>query len=327
MTSTAPTAPSGDSAYTPRRARSAAATDALWGWFFVAPFLLVAAVFLIGPIFYSAVISFYETTLYSSWFDQFGTMRFVGFGNYRDLFADTAFWWSLVATAVYAALVIPTGIFVSLLLALALNPRLTGYKALRSAFFLPHVFDVFVVGVIWLLLYQKDGPFDRLFQLVGVTLFHEKGFLGNPYTILPSIAFAMVVKGMGFGMILFTTALNNVPDSIFEAADIDGCSPRQKFWHVTVPMLRPMILFQAVTGLTGVLNAFTEFYAFTNGGGGPPLPFLGATVQSARTAGFHLFRFFDESQYGHAAAMSFILLGVALAITAVNFRVLGEREQ
>jgi ABC-type sugar transport system permease subunit len=311
------------------QARHAAysARDVFWGIFFIAPFLLVAAVFLFYPILYSFYISFRETGLYSSWFNQFSGMHFVGLQNYRDLYHSPVFWYSLVATGIYALLYIPAMIAASLALALALGSRLKGHRFFRTAFFLPHVFDVFVLGVIWLLLYNPSaGPFAAFFRLIGIDWFTKNGFVDNPITILPSIAFAMILKSMGFGMILFLTAINNIPDSIFEAADIDGASKRQKLFRVTIPLLRPMILFLVVTGLVGVLNSFTEFYALTKSTGGTAFRFFGVTVQAARVSGFHLFRLFDDSYYGHAAAMSFVLLVIALGITAVNFRLLGRQD-
>ncbi len=299
--------------------------ETFWGVTFVLPFVAVAAVFLLFPIGYSFFLSLRETTLYSPWSDQFADMKFVGFGNYAELVRDPVFWYSVLATGIYALMMIPTMVACSLALALLVGARLPGYKALRTAFFLPHVFDVFVVGLIWLLLYNPSGGlFSTLFGWLGVEWFAKNGFVDNPVTVLPSIAFAMVLKGMGFGMVLFITALNNIPESLFEAADIDGCNTRQKLFNVTIPLLRPMILFLVVTGMVGVLNAFTEFYAMTKATGGPAFSFFGATVQSGRVSGFHLYKMFDESFYGHASAMSFILLGFALVITAVNFRLLGR---
>ncbi|AXA35851.1 MAG: sugar ABC transporter permease [Candidatus Sumerlaea chitinivorans] len=299
--------------------------DTVWGYAFILPFLTVAVVFLVFPIGYSFYLSFRETWLYSSWFDQFADMRFVGLHNYLDLLRTPAFWWALLATFIYALLLIPAQIAAALGLALLLNTKLPGYRTLRAAFFLPHVFDVFVVGIIWLLLYNPtEGPLAALFRWFGIEWFTKHGFVDNPVTILPSIAFAMVLKGMGFGMVLFLTALNNIPESVFEAAEIDGANARQKLFYVTIPLLRPMILFMSVTGLVGVLNAFSEFYALTRSGGGAAFSFMGTTVQSARVSGFYLYQLFDNASYGHAAAMSFILLVIALVITWLNFRFLGK---
>lgn len=311
-----------------RKSRTSLANaDALWGYIFIFPFLAVAAVFLIYPVGYSFYLSLRETGVYASWFNQFGDMKFVGLDNYSDLLKSPVFWYSLLATGAYAALFIPTMIAAALALALALGSagKLPGYRVLRGLFFLPHVFDVFVLGVIWLLLFNPTaGPLAAMFRLLGITWFTENGFIDNPVTVIPSIALVMALKTMGFGMVLFLTALNSIPESIFEAADIDGASPRQKLFLVTLPLLRPMILFLVITSLAGVLNAFTEFYALTNGTGGPAFSFFGHTVQAARVSGFHLFRMFDASNYGQAAAMSFMLLLLALIITAINFRLLGK---
>jgi len=325
MNNTAPT----PRPITTTRAGSSSATfrEAAWGWFFIIPFLLLAVIFLFVPVVYSLYLSFRETGLYASWFNEFGGMKFVGFGNYTDLLTSPVFWYSILATFLYAALYIPASIAAALALALALNRkrRLRIQRLFRTLFFLPHVFDVFVLGVIWLLLFNPaGGPLAGFFRLLGIEWFTKNGFVDNPLTILPSIAFAMVLKGMGFGMILFITALHNIPESIFEAADIDGASPRQKLFLVTIPLLRPMILFMIITGLVGVLNGFTEFYALTNATGGPAFSFFGDTVQAARVSGFHMFRFFDESFYGHAAAMSFLMLALALVVAAINWRLLGR---
>lgn len=302
------------------------AADTVWGYFFITPFLLVAAVFLLYPVAYSFYLSLRETGLYASWFDEFGDMRYVGFANYQLLLNSPVFWYSLLATALYALLFIPASIAASLLLALILqDTRLRFRRTFRALFFLPHVFDVFVVGIIWLLLYNPaQGPVAWFFRQLGVTWFTENGFVDNPITILPSIAFAMILKGMGFGMVLFLAALNNIPESVFEAADIDGASGSKRLWYITIPLVRPMILFLSITGLVGVLNSFTEFYALTNATGGPGFKFFGHTVQAARVSGLHLFRMFDESFYGSAAAMSFLLLIGAMVIAWVNFRVLGR---
>lgn len=310
-----------------KRAARFTSSDAFWGYFFITPFMAVAVTFLLFPVGYSFYLSLREAGLYASWFDQFGDMYFVGLDNYILLLKSPVFWYSILATAIYGALFIPAMIAAALALALALGGarQLPGYRAIRGLFFLPHVFDVFVLGVIWLLLFNPTaGPLAAVFRWIGIWWFSENGFVDNPITVLPSIAFVMVLKTMGFGMILFLTALNTIPESIFEAADIDGASPGQKLFHVTLPLLRPMILFLIITSLAGILNAFTEFYALTNGTGGPSFSFFGHTVQAARVSGFHLFRMFDAAYYGQAAAMSFILLLLALVVTAINFRVLGR---
>lgn len=285
--------------------------DALSAYMFMAPFMVVFFVFLTFPIFYS---------LYLSMTDRAGgyaltSVQFVGLKHYINLLQDPHFGWSLLLTLIYAAFTIPMGIATSLSLALLLNNRLPFRNAFRGAFFLPNVLDMFVVGMIWKLLYTGGGVLARAVATVGIDA--GPGFLGNPWTALPAIALAMVLKGAGFGMILFLATLQNIPESLYEAASIDGASTWQRFRHVTVPMLKPIFLFLIITGTIASLNAFTEIYSMTDDGG--PFVTVGERVLGAtRLTGYYLFQKWQQREYGYAAAMSFILLALTLAISFVN---------
>lgn len=294
---------------------------------FLAPFMLVFAIFIGYPLFYSIWISLHRVTLYSEFYDIFGTMQFVGFDNYVKVTGDPVLWWSIALTFYYAALTIFPGMALSLALALFLNRKVRGMGLMRSGFFLPNVFDVYVVGVIWLLIYNPQGGlFTTVMDLVGLGDWARQGLLSSPAFCLPAIALAMILKNAGFGMILFLTSLNNINQSIFEAADVDGASKWQKLIHITIPMLRPIILFLSITGLVGALNAFSEIYAMTDDGGGPSVRLGEQTLQSARISGYHLYKTFNETMYGEAAAISFVLLGVALVISWINFKVLAPKD-
>lgn len=291
---------------------------------FLLPFLAVFALFIGWPLFYSIWISLHEVTIYSDFYDLFGTMNFVGFENYRRIATDPIFWWSVFLTFCYAGLTIIPGMILSLALALLLNRKLRGMGLLRSGFFLPNVFDVYVVGVIWLLLYNPQGGLvSAVLRLLGFTGTADAGVLSSPMLTLPAIALAMILKNAGFGMILFLTSLNNINESIFEAADVDGATPWQKLIHVTIPMLRPIIFFLGVTGTVGALNAFAEIFAMTDATGGTSVPVTipftdtQMTFQSARISGFYLYQVFSASRYGEAAAMSFLLLLIAVSISGL----------
>lgn len=312
---------------------------------YLLPFLAVFVVFIGYPLFYSFWISLHRVTLYSDFYDIFGTMDYAGIDNYRMVMSDPIFWWSVFLTFAYAALTIFPGIALSLALALLLNRSARGLGLMRSGFYLPNVFDLYVVGVIWLLIYNPNGGlfssiliwagdmvngflrlFSEQFLWQWPERFASRGVLNNPYTTLPSIAFAMVLKNAGFGMILFLTSLNNINQSIFEAADVDGASGWQKLFFITIPLLRPMILFLIITGMMGSLNAFAEIYAMTDDTGGTSVQVFGQTLQSARISGYHLYKVFDTSMYGQAAAISFILLIIALVISYINFKILNPRD-
>ncbi len=279
---------------------------------FLSPFMLLFGVFLIFPIFYSFYLSFFGSpTDYS-----LTNLEFVGLANYKRIMSDFQFWWSLGVTALYGVISIPLGICASLALALLLDNKLFGKSFFRSAFFLPNVLDMLVVGVIWTLIYAPK--FGALAQITTWLLgennfFNTTGLLGSPMTALLAVVIAMVLKGAGFGMVLFLAALQNIPEAVYEAADIDGASEWQKFTNITVPLLRPIIIFMVITGVIGSLNAFTEIYAMTSGG--PQVVMGGETVGSTSVAGYYLFKQFDSGNYGYAAAISYMLLIITLGIT------------
>lgn len=290
---------------------------------FLSPFLLLFAVFLIFPIFYSFYLSFFGSPTDFSLLN----LKFVGLDNYFALLKDSAFWWSLAVVALYGGISIPLGISMSLVLALLLNNKLFGKNFFRSAFFLPNILDMLVVGVIWTLIYAPR--YGALAQLTTVFLgpdqfFNNTGLLGSPKTALLAVVVAMVLKGAGFGMVLFLAALQNIPGDVYEAADIDGASEWQKFRHITVPLLKPIIFFMVLTGVIGSLNAFTEIYAMT--AGGPQLVLGGETLGSTSVAGYYLYKQFEAGRYGYAAAISYVLLFITIAITFLQ-RVLFPQEE
>jgi ABC-type sugar transport system permease subunit len=152
------------------------------------------------------------------------------------------------------------------------------------------------------------------------------GLLDNPITLMPVISFVVVLKGVGLGMILFLTTIQQIPTSVYEAAEVDGASARQRAFLITLPLVRPIILFLSITGLMATLNAFTEVYAMTFDRGGPPTEFLGETVRSGKLTGYYLWTSFREQFYGRAAALSFILMAVALVVSGLNVAALRDRE-
>ncbi|MEO8377173.1 MAG: sugar ABC transporter permease [Candidatus Sumerlaeota bacterium] len=294
---------------------------------FLLPFMAVFAVFIGFPLVYSFWISVHEVTIYSDFYNIFGTMSFVGFKNYQHVLSDPIFWWSVLLTLAYAALLIFPGMALSLGLALYLNKQTRGFGLLRSGFFLPNVFDVYVVGVIWLLIYNSNGGLvSYLLNGIGLKEIAKQGVLNNPKLGLPAIALVMVLKNAGFGMILFLTSLNNINESLFEAADIDGCTYFQKLRHVTLPLLKPIIFFLIVTGFVGTLNAFSEIYALTNDTGGTSIDTGGMTLQTARISGYHLYKVFSQSMYGEAAAISFVLLVIALVLSFFSYKFLNVKD-
>lgn len=302
----------------------------LRSYLFLAPFLAVFLVFLGFPVLYSFYLSLHEVTWDTDLFHVFSDMRPVGWSHYARLFAfwrpgwDSQFWFSLLVTAYYAVLSIPLGIALALLLAMGLRERLPGRALFRTAFFLPNVLDMLVVSVIWVFIYSPHyGVLDRILSAIGIHYFSETGVLGNPRTAMPGVVVAGVLKSCGFGMVLFLAALQNIPQSVLEAAEVDGATRWQAFRHVTLPFLRPILLFLAITGSTGALNAFTEIYAMT--GGGPTITVGGTAVDATATSGYYLYTTWAQMRYGYAAAVSYVLLLITLAVSLLQARLLRSR--
>ena len=291
---------------------------------FLAPFLVIFLAFLFYPIFYSLYLSFHRVT---DLYDVFGTMKFVGLDNFGRMLDDGQFWWSLLMTLYYAALVIPLGIITSLSLALLLNNRLPFRSLFRSAYFMPYVLDMFVVGLVWVLIYSPHfGVLNRLFTLFGIDAFLESGFLGNPYSAMPAVALANVLKGSGFGMVLYLAALSNISPSLYEAAAIDGAGGWQRFRAITFPLLKPITLFLIVIGVITALNAFAEIYAMTEGG--PNVEVAGRALGATWVTGYYLFRtFYVGLKLGYAAAISYVLLILTLIISVINMRLFRTEER
>jgi len=292
----------------------------LTAYTFLAPFLIIFGVFLAYPVFYSLYIALHQVPADS--FDIFGGLQFVGLANFRELFTDQKFWWSVLMTLYYAALIIPSGIAVSLTLALLLNNRLKGVTVYRSAFFMPYVLDMLVVGIVWTLIYSPHvGILVRIFESVGITAFTERGFLGISGTAMPSVVLANVLKGAGFGMILYLSAIQNIDASLYEAAEIDGASGWERFRSITLPLVKPITFFMVIIGTISALNAFAEVYAMTSGG--PNVDVGGKALGATWVTGYYVFdAFYNQFRLGYAAAMSYVLLALTLIVSVVNRRFL-----
>jgi multiple sugar transport system permease protein len=304
------------------RLRSRKANDNLIAFLFLAPFVATFAVFLAYPLFYSFYLSLNKVTRLVNVFEN---LSFVGLENFRDLASDGLFGWSLLMTLYYAGLMVPLGIAASLLLAVLLNNKLKLHNLFRTAFFLPYVLDLFVVSIVWTFIYSPHfGVLTRILEAIGIRFFSEQGFLGRPETAMPAVVMVNVLKGVGFGMVLYLAALQNIPESVYEAADVDGAGWWQKLTRITIPLLKPVTLFMVIVGVVSGLNAFAEIYAMTSGG--PSVNVAGKAYGATWVTGYYLFdTFYVKLRLGYAAAMSYVLLAIAIAISMVNIRLLRPR--
>jgi ABC-type sugar transport system permease subunit len=298
--------------------------DGLNAYLFLAPFLAIFVAFLAFPVFYSFYLSLHQVPKDS--YDVFSGLQFVGFSNFIKLFQDVRFLWSLLISAYYAAMVVPLGIAGSLLLALLLNAVKRVTYLFKTAYFLPYVLDMLVVGIVWtLILSPYSGVLVRFLERLGIGFFTEKGFLGMPATAMPSVAAVNLLKGAGFGMILYLAAIQNIPRSLYEAASVDGAGTFAKLRFVTLPMVKPVTLFMAVVGTIAALNAFVEVYAMT--GGGPNVDVGGRALGATWVTGYYLYdTFYERWKLGYAASMSYILLAATILLSLVQAKFLRSED-
>lgn len=289
-------------AATPLRLRRAAAA-----WTFLAPSFVHLLVFSVGPILFSAWLSFHEWNLIEP------ARPFVGLQNYRELAADAAFWNAVRNTAVYV-LFVPAGMALGLALALLVHRERPGVRWLRAAFFLPYVTSFVAISLVWKWMFEPD--FGILNQVLGALGLPGSPWLTSPRTALPSLMLMSIWMYAGYMMVLFLAGLQAIPASLHEAARIDGANAWQRFRHITLPLLKPTTLFVLVTMVIFMFQVFTAVYVMTEGG---PLHATDVLV-------YHIYRnAWEYLRMGYASAMAWVLFAIVFIATLVQLRWLGGR--
>ncbi|QJD30574.1 carbohydrate ABC transporter permease [Methylococcus geothermalis] len=267
-------------------------------FWFVAPALALLVVFFFLPVGAALGLSFTDFDIYA--LADIGRLRFVGLDNYRRLFGDAEFWTALRNTLYFVAVGGPLSVLVSLAAALLVNHRLTPFKGLfRSLLFLPVVTTLVAVAVVWRYLYQpRYGVLNYLLGGFGIG---PVDWLGDPDWAMPAIILMAVWKNFGFNMIVFVAGLQNIPESLYEAASIDGAGARQQFLYITLPLLAPTFLFVAVITMIGHFQWFAEPYVMTQGGP------AGSTLSIVLLMYQQGFRWWN---LGYTSAIAFVLFGM-----------------
>lgn len=276
----------------------------LWGYFFVLPSLLMFLVFSLYPMIDSIVLSFQRLKLTGR--------EWVGLQNYDRLLNETAFFTILFNTFLYALLIVPLGVILSLTMA-ALIFRLPGpvQTFFKSAFYLPVVTSGVVLSVVWLYLY--DPAFGLLNYLLGGVGVDPVLWLADPTFSLVSIVLMYHASHWGGSIILLTASMGGIPKELYEAASIEGASILRQILSITVPLLKPALTYVSILGTIASLQIFTEIFVMTRGG-----PNYATTnlVFSIYEYGFIRFDF------GRASAVAVILLLITVSLAVVQFRVL-----
>jgi multiple sugar transport system permease protein len=286
---------------------------ALTGWAFSAPFTILFVVFLLLPVIASLVMS--VTDLRATDLRNPFNVNFIGVDNYTRLFSDALFRKAAVNTLIFVVIGVPLTMVVALGAASALNSALIRFRALfRVGFYLPVVTSIVAIAVVWRFLLDPEvGLVNNLLAVVGID---GPAWLFQTSTALPSLIVMAVWRNFGFLMVIFLAGLQTIPGELYEAARIDGAGRWDQFRNVTLPLLRPTLLFGAVVTGIGYLQLFEEPFVMTQGG----------PLSSTLSVSYHIYNQFGFGNYGYAAAASYVLFLAIVALSVLQFRLLGEKD-
>lgn len=266
------------------------------GWWLAFPATSHLILFVLVPAVVSLVLSFYD-------YGFLAAPRFIGLANYVALASDPRFATAMVNTIVFAGIVVPVSMAISLAIAVALNQKLKGRGWFRVAFYLPQVTATLAVAIVWTSLYNPDhGLFGGVLNLFG---FGRVAWLQDPDFALTAIIIMSIWQALGFKVILYLAGLQNLPEEVLEAAEIDGASAWRRFRYVTLPMLSPTHVFVVITSVIASFQVFDQVYAMTKGG----------PVYSSTVITYEIYlNAFQRFKFGYACAEAVILFLLIAAV-------------
>jgi ABC-type sugar transport systems, permease components len=276
-------------------------------YLFIAPNMILFLTFMIIPIFFTFYISFFD-------WEILGGAQFKGFGNYAEMFADDVFWISLWNTVYYTIGTVPLSMVLGLAGAILLNRKIPLRAFFRGVFFAPVVVSLVATGLIWAWLYNPNfGLFNHLLSIVGI---EPIGWLTSKTLAMPAVIITTLWVRIGYCLVIYLAGLQAIPESLYEAAVIDGANSWQKFWYVTLPMLKPTTVFVLVISVIYGFMVFDLVYTMTNGGPGHATTVL---VQ-------YIFRkAFVEGEMGYASALGTFLFIIMMIFTLIQLKLGRER--
>src|SRR5687768_3681011 len=280
-------------------------------YLFLLPALALLGVFVVYPI---IAVIYYSFTDY----DIITPPVVIGLDNYQRLIGDETFWLALTHSFVYL-LVTPILIVLSIALAIVVNRKLRGIHLYRALYFVPAVSGSIAIGLSWRWLFDRTGFINGVLLSWGV-IDEPIQWLTTPSLVLPIAMMLTIWAGIGYYAVIFLAGLQNVNEELYDAARIDGCNDVQKHRYVSLPALRPQIVFVAVISSLAALKVFDEIYVLTNRTGG--------ILVSGVTIVFLLWReAFRQTHAGYASAIAIVLLAITLVFSVVNVRLLERGEE
>lgn len=280
--------------------------EGIAAWFFLAPALILLGVFLLWPIVYLFYLSFTTGSFTAE------GIRWVGLRNYLRLILNPDFWQVLGNTLYFTLATVIPSLIIPLGLAVLLNRSIALRGLLRTAYFIPSITSLVAVGLGFRWMFQTEGPVNTLLGSLG---FAPIPWLGSTLWAMPVIILLSSWKQLGFNMVVFLAGLQAISPSLYEAAELDGANSWQQFWYITLPSLRPTLIFAMITTAIFTLRSFEQVYVVTGGG---PLNSTNLLVYYIYEQAFALFDF------GYAAAAATVLLGCTLVLVYIQLQTGGK---
>lgn len=282
--------------------------EALVAYLFLTPFLAFFLVFVVRAVVTAFQMSFFDWKVLAL------KHPYVGLGNYQELVNDSVWWTSLRNTLIFAVMTVVGTTIISLFAAVAVNRPMRGGTFFRVLLYAPSLLSVGVVGITWQWLWDSQfGIINYALSFLGIS---RVNWLGSGSLVLPALSLTTIWWGFGFPMLIFIAGLQGIPDHLYEAARIDGANGRQLFRFITLPLLRPTILFVTVTGFIANFQTFGQTFTMTGGGPG----------YSSYTVIYYLYLIAYQSfRMGYGAAIAIVMAAIIMVFTITQFRLFGQR--
>lgn len=273
------------------------------GYAFIAPNLIGFAAFTLLPLIFALAVSFAEWDVVSG----LDGIRWVGFRNFVDVMQDGNFWRAARTTLIYVGVSVPITTLFGLLIALALNGPVPGRTILRLIFFIPFIVNAVAISATWILIYHpRYSPLNQTLRAIGID--DPPLWLASSQWALPALIIMAIWGGCGYASVIYLAALQDLPEDLFEAADLDGAGVLEKFKAITFPLITPTTFFLLVTGFIGASQSFGMINLMTRGGPGT----------STTVASYYIYQnAFQYYKFGYAAAIAWVMFAFVLLLTLV----------
>lgn len=282
------------------------------GWLFMLPFVISALVFFVGPLVVAFILSFKQY----SFLDGISIFKAknVGFQNYINVFHDEVFKKALANTFTYSLGVVPIQLVIALLLSLVVDSDIKGKTFFRIAYYIPTLTSTVAVSVMFLFIFKVDGVMNKFLALFKV---QPHNWFSDPNFALPAIMIMAIWSSVGNYMLIFLSGLQDIPESLYEAARIDGANKFQEFFKITLPLIKPTFFFNLIVSIIGTLQVFDQAYVISGGNGGP--------LDSTMTVVLYLYnKGFKEFEMGYASAIAFVLFIIIFTLTIIQKKLFKE---